>query len=324
MVPEPGAYNIFTAVDKSLHRHKRRVLGRGFSDQCIRSFEPTIFEHIDIFILVYDIMGEFGFGQSFQLQREETNRFLIDAVTATSRKAGVYVQYPALAKLRLKKLFYRKGLQMREKCLNLMGSLVRPRMAAEKAPARIFSPSLSMPKTRRRERASPRANSGPLRPDRSCLTSIFFYLPTYPLVHAKLAHEIRSTFSDLSQIRSGPLMNSCRYLRACIDEALRMSPPISGTLWREASANKARSSSIMLDGHIVPPGVDVGVSPYGPCTATTLREPTTPDVQDAESSDLARAPHTFGPFSLGPRACAGRNMAYAELADTVARTLVDA
>lgn len=55
-----------------------------------------------------------------------------------------------------------------------------------------------------------------------------------------------------------------------------------------------------------------------------LGEPTTPDVQDAESSDLARAPHTFGPFSLGPRACAGRNMAYAELADTVARTLVDA
>lgn len=158
MVPEPGAYNIFTAVDKSIHRHKRKVLSQGFSDQCIRSFEPTILEHVDIFVrnflekpavdqvsgwstpvdmtlacryLGYDIMGEFGFGQSFQLQSDEKNHFLIDAVTATSRKAGVYVLYPALQKLQLEKLFYKRGLVMRQKYLDLMSWLVRSRKAAE-------------------------------------------------------------------------------------------------------------------------------------------------------------------------------------------------
>ena len=174
MVPSPGAYNIFTVVDKSMHRHKRKVLSQGFSDHCVRAFEPTILRHVDTFVdklfaksrplppslsnspellaldalpysndkgaegwsapldmtlacryLGYDIMGAFGFGQSFDLQQSDKNHFLIDAVTATSRKAGVYVLYPALQRLQLEKLFYKKGLAMREKYLDLMSGLVK-------------------------------------------------------------------------------------------------------------------------------------------------------------------------------------------------------
>ncbi|EKG16603.1 Cytochrome P450 [Macrophomina phaseolina MS6] len=160
MVPAPGAYNIFTAVDKAIHRHKRKVISQGFSDQCIRDFEPTILSHVDLFLkrlctskdpstgadwsspfnmtdccrhLGYDIMGEFGFGQTFHLQTSDENRFLIDAVTATSHKAGVYVQYPELQKLRLEALFYRRGLEMRRKYLELMSNLVKNRLAAGKS-----------------------------------------------------------------------------------------------------------------------------------------------------------------------------------------------
>ena len=160
MIPAPGAYNIFTAVDKGIHKHKRKVLSQGFSDQCVRAFEPKILDHIDIFLaklvgspergsgdgewstpanmtdrcrhLGYDIMGEFGFGQSFELQLKEDNRFLIEAVTATTNKAGVYVQYPALASLKLEKLLYQRGLGMREKYLQLMSNLVRSRISKEK------------------------------------------------------------------------------------------------------------------------------------------------------------------------------------------------
>ena len=160
MIPAPGAFNVFTAVDKDIHRFKRKVLNQGFSDQTIRAFEPTMLHHIDIFVrklmrapsyndaadgwsppynmtacsrhLQYDVMGEFGFGQSFELQIKTDNHFLIDAVTATTRKAGAYVQYPKLQYLQLDKLLYRKGLWMREKYLQLMGRLVRERLSAEK------------------------------------------------------------------------------------------------------------------------------------------------------------------------------------------------
>jgi cytochrome P450 len=157
MIPAPGAYNIFTAVDKETHRHKRRLLGYGFADQSIRAFEPTLISHVNLFVkrlvgspetagkwtapfnmtecsrhIGYDIMGEFGFGQTFNLQTKEDNRFLIDAVIATSLKAGIYMIYPAPQKLRLEMLFYKRGLAMREKYLNLMSNLVRTRLAAEK------------------------------------------------------------------------------------------------------------------------------------------------------------------------------------------------
>lgn len=161
MIPAPGAFNIFTAVDKDIHRFKRKVLSQGFSDQAIRAFEPTMLHHIDLFVkrivkvqddnddkdgwspplnmtdfcrhLQYDVMGEFGFGQSFELQIKPDNHFLIDATTATSRKAGVYVQYPRLQYLRLEKLLYRKGSWIREKFLKLMARLVKERLSAKNA-----------------------------------------------------------------------------------------------------------------------------------------------------------------------------------------------
>lgn len=157
MAPAPGAYNIFTAIDKSVHRHKRRVLNQGFSDQCLRAFEPMILNEIDIFVrefsksqltgqewshpidmtkccrhIGYDIMGDFGFGQSFELQEKTENRFLMDAVVATSKKAAVYLHYPALAKLHLEKLLARRTLWMREKYLRLMSRLVKSRLEADK------------------------------------------------------------------------------------------------------------------------------------------------------------------------------------------------
>ena len=157
MAPEPGAYNIFTAIDKSVHRHKRRVLSQGFSDQCLRAFEPMILHEIDIFVrkvssnpsgadqewsapvdmtqccrhIGYDIMGDFGFGQSFELQEKTDNRFLMSAVVATSRKAAVYMHYPALAKLQLEKLLARRTISMREKYLQLMSRLVKSRLEAD-------------------------------------------------------------------------------------------------------------------------------------------------------------------------------------------------
>lgn len=359
MIPAPGAYNIFTAVDKAMHRHKRKVISQGFSDQCVRDFEPTILSHVDLFIkrlastgdsrhsgwsepynmtdccrhLGYDIMGEFGFGQTFDLQTAETNRFLIDAVTATSHKAGVYVQYPALQKLRLEALFYRRGLEMREKYLKLMSSLVRSRLAAGKSSRNdLFSfivdakdPDTGVGFSEDELWAESRflliagADTSS-----TALTSLFFYLAAYPECFRKLAEEVRSTFALPSEIRSGRVLSSCVYLRACLDEAMRMSPPISGTLWREVSGE-----ALVVDGEVVPKGVDVGVSPYAlhhnedmfPDSFTFNPERWIVSGDNNPREAVERARHVFSVFSLGSRACAGRNMAYTELSDSVARTV---
>jgi cytochrome P450 len=72
--------------------------------------------------------------------------------------------------------------------------------------------------------------------------------------------EIRSTLKTDAEIRSGPELSGCHYLRACIDEALRIAPPIPGTLWRELEPTDDRP--LVVDGQVIPRGTQVGVNTY--------------------------------------------------------------
>lgn len=84
----------------------------------------------------------------------------------------------------------------------------------------------------------------------------------------------------------------------------------------------------MIDNEFIPEGYDVGVSLY----AVHHNEELFPDsytfkperwiLSETNSPEtLEDARHAFNPFSIGARACAGRNMAYMELSDTLARTI---
>ncbi|MCJ1251900.1 hypothetical protein MMC30_009138 [Trapelia coarctata] len=147
-----------------------------------------------------------------------------------------------------------------------------------------------------------------------------FYLSRYPACYEKLAAEIRSTFLDSSDIHSGPVMMSYPYLRACINETMRMSPPAGGAMWREVEPPGA-----CIDGYLVPEGYDVGTSMY----AIHHNEVYYPDsytftperwLQDETNSEAAveRAYSALNPFSLGPGGCVERSLACMELSGTLA------
>ncbi|KAK7968020.1 cytochrome P450 [Apiospora aurea] len=141
--------------------------------------------------------------------------------------------------------------------------------------------------------------------------ALFFYLSRYPEAYRKLAQETRAAFQNGSEIRSGPQLHGCRYLRACIDEALRMTPPVAGTLWREPYANEFREEPFVVDGHVIPPGTQVGVSIYA-----IHHEPEyfpkpflfRPEHWlESDPETLKRMNLAFCPFSTGPRGCAGKS-----------------
>lgn len=153
---------------------------------------------------------------------------------------------------------------------------------------------------------------------------MFFYLSRNPEVYKKLANEIRSTFSSDAKIHGGPGLAGCRYLRACIDETLRITPPVSGTLWRELYADE-RDQPLIIDGHVVPPGTQVGVCIYSLhhnekyFTDPYSFRPERWLVDDEAQIRLQNS--AFCPFSIGPRSCAGKAMAYLEFSLVVAKTL---
>lgn len=158
------------------------------------------------------------------------------------------------------------------------------------------------------------------------ICALFFYLARNPRCYRRLAEEIRGTFGTASEIRNGQKLASCSYLRACFDEALRMSPPTAGTLWRQQVVNHGgESEPLVIDGHIIPPGTQIGVNTYSlhhneqyfPRPFTYLPERWLPDCAEYQTTNR----NAFAAFSIGPRGCAGKPMAYQEASLVIAKTL---
>ena len=64
----------------------------------------------------------------------------------------------------------------------------------------------------------------------AAIAATFFYLSRSPAAFAKVSQELRMALATLDSIRQGSILTSCTYLRACLDEVMRLSPPAPGTL----------------------------------------------------------------------------------------------
>lgn len=157
------------------------------------------------------------------------------------------------------------------------------------------------------------------------ISAAFFYLSRNPKAYKSLASEVRGAFSSGKDIKQGPKLVSCTYLRAVVDEALRLS---NGTIsnWRiQAASSIAAGEKLVVDGHVIPPGTEVATNAYSfmrnaqyyPDPFEFLPERWI----EADEDRRATMRRAFVPFSLGSRSCAGQSMAYLELSVTIARTI---
>ena len=91
------------------------------------------------------------------------------------------------------------------------------------------------------------------------MAAILFYLLNNPRALARLQYEIRSTFTRAEDTHMGTQLQTCCYLRACIDEAMRKTPAVAGLLPRQI-LNGGLSISDM--GLYLPEGMEIGVPTY--------------------------------------------------------------
>lgn len=135
-----------------------------------------------------------------------------------------------------------------------------------------------------------------------------------PEILKKLKDEIRDACKTEADINMDVLAN-LPYMNACIEEGLRIFPPVPVGLLRTVPKGGS-----LIDGHPVPENTSVAVSSWGAShSASNFVEPDTfiperfldaPDSKAKFSSDVRKAAQ---PFSLGPRGCIGRNLTYVEL-----------
>ena len=156
------------------------------------------------------------------------------------------------------------------------------------------------------------------------LTVTIFYLLHDPQVLERAKAEIRCTFASAEDIRTGPTLNKCSFLRSCIDEALRMSPPVGAILPRIVLPG-----GLNVLGHTIPYGTEIGCPIYAlhhhesfvphPFTYNPSRWIAGEPYVTTATLDALHS--VFNPFSIGPRGCIGKPMAYMELMLTLARLL---
>ena len=154
------------------------------------------------------------------------------------------------------------------------------------------------------------------------LAATLYYLLHNPHTLRTLETEILNTFTSSSEIRMGPKMQSCTYLRAIIDETMRMTPAVGGVLPREILPGGLSIPALDLE---LPAGIDVGcpiyaihhhpdyvVSPFVFDPSRWLSSPPTSSNKEA-GADAPPHPQSkeallsvFNPFSIGHRACLGK------------------
>ncbi|KAF2742470.1 cytochrome P450 [Sporormia fimetaria CBS 119925] len=285
--------------------------------------------------LVFDIMGDLVFGKAFGMLESPVNRFAVDLVGNAAHRHLICGTHLTIHNWHLDKILFRKIAASRGRYMQYskQQAMERTKLGLDVDRKDFFYYLLNAkdPETGKGFSMNELWGESNLLiiagsdTTSTAMAGAFFYLAHNPAALEKLCEEIRSKFSDVEEIVQGPTLNTCTYLRACIDEAMRMSPPVAGALPR-----RVLNGGMQIDGHFVPADIDVGVPhytihhnpayyprPFDYLPERWLQDPAKNPLHD----HVQAARDAFCPFSIGLRGCIGKGLAYAELTVTIARVL---
>ncbi|KAI1386003.1 isotrichodermin C-15 hydroxylase [Hypoxylon trugodes] len=363
------ASNTHNTRDKALHARKRRVLSQAFSDSAIKEMDRYILANVRSFCeqiglgaseerkgwtvsknmadwcnyLAMDILGDLCFGKAFHMLERPDNRYALELVSLATTRHLICGTMSLVGKLHLDKILFRRIATGREKYMAYSKAQLTERTKlGNDTDRRDFFYHLLKAK-------DPETGMGFATPElwgesnlliiagsdttSTAMAATLFYLVRNHAALLKATQEVRSKFNDIEEICQGPALNSCFYLRVCIDEAMRMSPSVGGILPREVL-----KGGMTIDGEFIPEGVVVGTPHYSihhnpayypqPFSYIPERWIVGPHKSlggygenVVTEQDVTVAQSAFCPFSIGPRGCIGKGLAYIEMMTTLARVL---
>ena len=150
------------------------------------------------------------------------------------------------------------------------------------------------------------------------LTSSTYYLLSHPAALSRLVNEIRTAFPTNSSITKDTVA-TLPYLNAVLNECLRILPPLPGNMRRIAPRE-----GCYISGHFIPGNTIVCYDLYAGGRSSSLfarpheflPERYLADCPDEFKDDKRKA---YQPFSVGPRNCLGKNLAYIEMRMVLAK-----
>lgn len=285
-------------------------------------------------------MADVVFGAKYDLLSNERFRYVVESIDKSNVRMSALIQFPKFAALKIDKYIFRDAIAARNRFIKFVLRVVKDRLEKGKNMSiDIHSPTSGDADVFANLAAAKDPETGEgfqvneIAAESSTLivagsdtsstafSSVLFYLADNREAYEKAADEVRSKFLSRDEVRLGATLASCTYVRACIDESLRMSPPVGSALWREAMA-----CGITVDSHTVPAGVDVGVPIYSihhdpKYYAEPFQYKPERWLVDDGTGSIERGRSVFNPFSVGMRGCLGKGLANTEMMLTIATIL---
>ncbi|ETS74389.1 hypothetical protein PFICI_14255 [Pestalotiopsis fici W106-1] len=335
------------SANREEHSRLRRLMSHGFSDRSMQAQQPIINQYIDLFIqrihehcfgsekpvdlaawfnfTTFDIIGDLAFGEPFGCLKKSDYHPWVKTIFEMAR-AGTVLQatshWSSLQKLMLM-MVPRSMMDEHRKHAEMAKLKLSKRLARESERSDLVDGLLKEVNGKSITLQEVQANASVLviagsETTATLLSGVTFLLLVNPDALKTLTNEVRDAFQAEGEI-SHETVTKLPYLMACLNEALRLYPPVPLGLPRVVPQGGA-----LICGRHVPESSVVSIHQY----AIYHREKywTDPfgfhperflDVKGFENDDRA----TFQPFHLGSRGCLGRNLAYLESRLVLARLL---
>ncbi|KAI1849772.1 hypothetical protein JX265_008110 [Neoarthrinium moseri] len=342
-----GFYRPFDAMPTSIisdpreeHSAVRRQLAHGFSDRSMRGQEPIIGEYVDLLVqrlhanaeggkkavnmrewlnwTTFDIIGDLGFGSSFGMLASSDYHPWVKLIVQTVKQSG---QLQALINVGLRpvvQFLSRNGfLKSRDEHRALVRNKLSQRIEMGAERPDLIEGLIATHKKDEKAMPFPKLaiNAGTLivagsETTATLLSGAIYLLTAYPETLSKLTHEVRSSFSDDKEITLFSVAN-LHYMLACINESFRRYPPVAFGMPRQVPKGGAQ-----VAGHFIPEDTVTAVWQYAANhDPNNWKDPMGfhPERFMGDPGFKTDKLDALQPFSVGPRNCIGRNLAYAEM-----------
>ncbi|KAF4336775.1 Averantin oxidoreductase [Fusarium beomiforme] len=340
----PNAPETLVSLDRSYHDSMKRQLAPAFSERALQFQEPIIQGYTDILMrrltehskdgqqpvnlrewfnyYTFDIIGNLGFGSDFGgLESQKDHPW----VKAVSRNIREFSFMQVLMYLGLQQIVHTLANSsiLRGKVLheNLTREKVEARMHQEKPRPDFFQPLLDRKPPLTVDQLLENASQLIMAGSESSVTLLvaaLSLLTDNPATMEELTQEIRSSFKNEDEITLTSV-NRLTYLRACLNEALRLFPAVPPALPRVVPRGGA-----VITGHTVPENTVVYVASW----AANHSERHFAKPSEFHPERFLKDPEfagdrfdAFQPFGLGHGNCPGRNLAWAETRLAMARLI---